>query len=140
MTRKMFATAIVLCLFMVASSCIAADLSSSKNSNVSLNSTGNATNSTNSSMNLTISTSNSTNNTLNSANGTLKSTRKDSRAGKSDLWTWGGIPEGYARASDNSLVPEAYLDAQGSVMETPSQAVPNNNAGNNPAGLLVRPT
>lgn len=140
MTRKLFATAIVLCLLMMASSCVAADLGNSKNSTPSLNSTGNATNSTNASTNLTISTWNSTNNTLNSTNGALKSTMKDPRAGKSDLWTWGGIPEGYARAADNSLVPESYLDAQGSVMETPSQAVPNNNAANSPAGLLVRPT
>jgi hypothetical protein len=140
MERKMIAAAIALGLFMLVSSCTAANLSNSENSLALLNSTVNTTNSTNDTVNLTNISINSTNRTVNSTNSSLETAIIDSNAKKSGLWAWGDAPKGYVRGADNSLVPEAYLDAQGSVMETPSEAVSNNNAVNQPGGLLVRPT
>lgn len=133
MASKMLTAAIVLGLLVLVSACNAANLSNNTNSTTLLNNTVNATNSTNSTVNLT-------NISLNMTNSTLKSPIVDSKAKKTDLWTWGDVPKGYARGADNSIIPEAYLDAQGSVMETPSQAVSNNNAANQGKGLLVRPT
>ncbi len=118
MTKKIASAVIILSLFILPSLCIEANLSNTKNDTVLLNITGNATNSTNSTPNSTI------------ANLTKQS----------DLWGWGDVPAGYARAANNSIVPEAYLDAEGSVMETPSQAISNNNVEGTRGGLLVRPT
>lgn len=125
MAKKMLAAVIVLSLFVLASFSNAANLSNNESNTVLLNITGNTTNSTNS--------------TLNSTDSLLNSTIANLTK-KSDLWSWGEVPAGYTRAANNSIVPEAYLDAEGSVMETPSQAVSNNNVASDRAGLLVRPT
>ena len=133
MAGKMFAAA-MLGLFILVSFCAASNPGNDKNGTALLNSSSiNATNSTNSTVNLT-------NIPFNSTNGTLKTPIIILKTNKSDLMNWGNAPKGYARDSNNNLVPEAALDAEGSVMETPSEAVPNNNANNQVGGLLVRPT
>ena len=132
MARKMFAAAIM-GLFVLVSFCAASNPGDDNNGTALLNSSINATNSTNSTVNLT-------NITFNSTNGTLKTPIVILNTKKSDLTGWGNAPKGYARDANGNLVPEAALDAEGSVMETPSEAVPSNNAVNQVGGLLVRPT
>ena len=124
MTKTILAAVIVLSFFTLASSYNAADLSNNESNTTLLNGTENATNSTNSTLNTTNSTMN-----LTAANLT----------NESDLWSWGNAPAGYAKATDGGLVSVVSLDAEGSVMETPSQALSNDDDGDQPRGLLVRP-
>lgn len=124
MTKRILGASITFCLFILAISCNAVDLSSNGNNTTLLNNTINAINVTNS--------------TLSFTNSTLNSTIAKS-INKSDLWNWGDAPAGYVRKG-GKIVPEAYSDSDISAMETPSQLSPNNdNVDNRAGGLLVRP-
>jgi hypothetical protein len=122
MTKSIVGAGIIISLFILAVSCYAVDLSSNGNNTTSLNNTIGL---------------NATNATLNPLNGTFDSILGKS-ANKSDLWNWGDVPAGYVR-KDGKIVPEALVDSDESVMETPSMLSPNPNSDFRAGGLLVRP-
>ena len=121
MTKQTVVAAIAFSILALAVSCCAVDIPGIGN---------NTTASDNSSTNLT-------NSTSAPLNGTIDSVLNQSN--ESDLWTWGDVPAGYAR-KDGKIVPEAYLDSDESVMETPSQLSPNTvDKDTRTGGLLVQP-
>jgi len=115
---------IALALFVLAASCSGVDIGSIGNNTSASNNTSIALNITNSS--------------LNSTNGTIESISAKQTNKSSDLWNWGDVPAGYVR-KDGKIVPEAYSDADKSVMETPSMLSPNTDVDSRTSGLLVRP-
>ena len=124
MTKRIVGAVIALALFVLAASCSGVDIGSIGNNTSASNNTSIALNTTNSS--------------LNSTNGTVESILAKQTNKSSDLWNWGDVPAGYVR-KDGKIVPEAYLDADKSVMETPSMLSPNTDVDSRTSGLLVRP-
>jgi hypothetical protein len=124
MTKKIVGASIAVALFVIAISCNGLDIGSIGNNTSTLNDTSFAANITNID--------------LNSTNGTVESILAKSTNKSSDLWNWGDVPAGYTR-KDGKIVPDAYSDADESVMETPSMLSPNPNVDSRISGLLVRP-
>ncbi|MDD1738203.1 MAG: hypothetical protein LUQ02_01315 [Methanothrix sp.] len=121
MTRETVIALIAFGIFALAVSCSAVDIPVNGN---------NTTASDNASTNVT-------NSTFSLLNGTVDSVLNQSN--ESDLWNWGDVPAGYVR-KNGKIVPEAYLDADESVMETPNQLSPNGlNKDTRTGGLLVNP-
>ena len=121
MTRETVIALIAFGIFALAVSCSAVDMPVNGN---------NTTASDNVSTNVT-------NSTFSPLNGTIDSVLNQSN--ESNLWNWGDVPEGYVR-KNGKIVPEGYLDADESVMETPSQLSPNGlNKDARTGGLLVSP-
>jgi hypothetical protein len=121
MTRETVIALIAFGIFALAVSCSAVDIPVNGN---------NTTASDNVSTNVT-------NSTFSPLNGTIDSVLNQSN--ESNLWNWGDVPAGYVR-ENGKIVPEAYLDADESVMETPSQLSPNGlNKDTRTGGLLVNP-
>jgi hypothetical protein len=56
----------------------------------------------------------------------------------SDLWSWGDVPAGYTKIGNN-IIPGPSAEPNESVMETPSQLMPENSKANDAGGLLVTP-
>jgi len=120
MTKETVVAVIAFGIFALAVSCWAVDIPVDGNNTTALdNSSTNATNSTFSPLNGAVAA------VLNQSN-------------QSDLWSWGDVPAGYVR-KDGKIVPEANLDSDGSVMETPSQLSPNSVKDTRTGGLLVNP-
>lgn len=111
-----------LTLLILALTCSAVDLSGS---------TGKATLS-----NITGVALNSSNDTLNSTNMTLNSS--STTRNLSDLWSWGDVPAGYTKIG-NKIIPGTSVEPNESVMETPSELVPENSKASGAGGLLVTP-
>ena len=86
--------------------------------------------------NITGAPSNSTNSTLNSTNMTLN--LSNTTRNLSDLWSWGNVPAGYTKIG-NKIIPGPSAEPNESVMETPSQLMPENSKVNDAGGLLVTP-
>ena len=123
MTKETVVAAIALGIFALAVSCCAIDIPANGNNTTALDNTSSEQNATNS--------------TLSSLNGTVASILNQSN--ESDLWDWGDVPSGYVR-KNGKIVPEAYLDSDESVMETPNQLSPNNlEKDTRTGGLLVQP-
>lgn len=120
MTKETVVAVIAFGIFALAVSCWAADIPVNGNNTTALD---------NSSIN-------ATNSTFSPLNGTVASILNQSN--QSDLWNWGDVPAGYVR-KDGKIVPEANLDSDGSVMETPSQLSPNSDKYTRTGGLLVNP-
>lgn len=81
--------------------------------------------------------SNATNFTSNSTNASNSSNTSTGKL--SELWSWGSLPAGYTM-TNNQIVPGSSDNPDNeSIMETPSQLVPDNNPENSPGGMLVRP-
>lgn len=121
MTRETVVAVIAFGIIALAVSCSAVDIPVNGN---------NTTASDNASTNVT-------NSTFSPLNGTIDSVLNQSN--ESDLWNWGDVPAGYAR-KNGKIVPEAYLDADESVMETPYEISPNRvDKDTRTGGLLVNP-
>jgi hypothetical protein len=117
MKNRNLMVALGLTILIAVLTCNAIDLSGSSGRTILSNITKNASNSTN----LT-------------SNSTYASTGK-----LSDLWRWGSLPAGY-RMMDNQIIAGSSLESNNeSVMETPSQLVPDNNVETSGGGMLVRP-
>ena len=123
MTKETVVAAIALGIFALAVSCCAIDIPANGNNTAALDNISSEQNATNS--------------TLSPLNGTAASVLNQSNG--SDLWSWGDVPAGYVR-KNGKIVPEAYLDSDESVMETPNQLSPNNvDKDTRTGGLLVQP-
>lgn len=120
MTKETVVAAIALGIFALAVSCCAIDIPANENNTTALDNTSSEKNATNSTLNGTVAS------ILNQSN-------------ESELWDWGDVPAGYVR-KNGKIVPEAYLDSDESVMETPNQLSPNNvEKDTRTGGLLVQP-
>jgi hypothetical protein len=123
MTKETAVAVITLGIFALVLSCCAIDIPATGNNTTALVSS--------------ISEQNATNSTFSPLNGTVDSILNQSN--QSELWNWGDVPAGYVR-KNGKIVPEAYLDSDESVMETPSQLSPNNvDKDVRTGGLLVQP-
>lgn len=123
MTKETVVAAIALGIFALVVSCCAIDIPANGNNATALDNTSSEQNATNS--------------TFNPLNGTVDSILNQSN--QSDLWNWGDVPAGYVK-KNGKIVPEAYLDSDESVMETPNQLSPNNlEKDTRTGGLLVQP-
>jgi len=120
MTKETAVAVIALGIFALVVSCCAIDIPAIGNNATALNNTSPEQNATNSTL-----------------NGSVDSIINQSN--KSDLWNWGDVPAGYVR-KNGKIVPEAYLDSDESIMETPNQLSPNNvDKDARTGGLLVQP-
>ena len=123
MTKETVVAAIALGIFALVVSCWAIDNPAIENNATALNNTNPEQNATNS--------------TFSPLNGTVDSILNQSN--QSDLWNWGDVPAGYVK-KNGKIVPEAYIDSDESVMETPNQLSPNNVEKNTrTGGMLVQP-
>ena len=123
MTKETVVVAIALGIFALAVSCCAIDTPANGNNATALDNTSSEQNATNSTFSPLIDTIDSI---LNQSN-------------QSDLWNWGDVPAGYVK-KNGKIVPEAYVDSDESVMETPNQLSPNNlEKDTRTGGLLVQP-
>ena len=123
MTKETVIAATALGIFALVVSCCAIDIPATGNNNTELDNTSSEQNATNS--------------TFSPLNGTVDSILNQSN--QSDLWNWGDVPAGYVK-KNGKIVPEAYLDSDESVMETPHELSPNNvDRDTRTGGLLVQP-
>ena len=121
--NRVVIAAIALGIFALVVSCCAIDNPANGNNTTALNNTSTEQNATNS--------------TFSPLNGAVASILNQSN--QSDLWNWGDVPAGYVK-KNGKIVPEAYLDSDESVMETPNQLSPNNVEKNTrTGGLLIQP-